>query len=103
MGAVIVLGDKLQQQNFQLGVALQGLGGEPFFEGTHEAFGNAIRLRTVARNQDMNELRIAHQAAKSISRKMRAAIRNEKLQCRRQQHFQRGHYEFRRHFRSRHK
>ena len=31
MGTVIVHGDKLHQQNFQLGIALPGLGGKPFF------------------------------------------------------------------------
>jgi hypothetical protein len=48
MGPVIVLGDKLRQQNFQLGIALPGLSGELFFKGANESFCNAIRLRAMA-------------------------------------------------------
>ncbi len=50
MGTVIVLGDKLCQQHFQLDIALPGLGRELCFQGAHKSFGNAIRLRAVARN-----------------------------------------------------
>ena len=86
--AVIVLGQELDHECRQFRVILPGFVLQPLFERADKAFSAAIRLRQVARNQDMNELLLLHQGAKSGGPKMNTPIRDQEEQFRRKQDFE---------------
>ncbi len=55
MRPVVVFSQELFEQKGEFSVASPGFVFEPFFEGPDKALGNAIGLRSVAGNEDMNE------------------------------------------------
>ena len=79
MGAVIILGQELCQKKGQLLVILPGFVLEPLFERADKALGDAIGLRPMTGDKDMNETCLSGQQLKNFGPEVDAPVRNQKL------------------------
>ena len=80
MRPVVVFGEKLVQELTQFLFGLPRFVCQPFFQGANETFSNAIRLRAMSGDQDVNEVFILGQLPENLSGEMGPSIRDEELE-----------------------
>jgi len=80
MGPRVVLLVEAAQEGGEIGGTTPRLRGQPLLEGTHEPLGDAVRLRTMAGDEHMDELRLIGEAGQGLRREVAPPIRNQEVQ-----------------------
>ena len=68
MRTVVVVVEETSYEFSQFFISSPGLVSEPFLEGAHKTFGDAIGLWSMACDEDMNKLLREHQIDESLVR-----------------------------------
>ncbi len=76
---VVLVEEGVQERRKIVGVG-PGVRGEPLLQRAHEALGNPVGLRPMARDKHMDETVVVGEARKVTCREVRAAVGDEELE-----------------------